>query len=265
VQVSLLMVLQRLIVLLRRAVAGFTAVSLEEPVMGRADVHNHTEYSYDAVPSVRALLRHASEQTDLDVIAITDHDEIDGALEALELAPRYRVQVIPGVEVSTREGHLLALDVQTLVPRGLTLARTLEIVGEQGGYAVAAHPVGRWAGSLSRACVRDALQSAELASVLVGAEAYNGSLPWHGINRKATALANEYNLATLGCSDSHAVWMVGLASTEFPGATASDFRRAVHERRTTVNVGPQVWTLAGRHFSRSVRRFFSGGQAPPTD
>ena len=76
--------------------------------MGLADLHIHTIYSYDGTASVPAVLTRAK-QIGLDVIAITDHDEIAGSLKALELASKYGVQVIPAIEITTAEGDLLAL------------------------------------------------------------------------------------------------------------------------------------------------------------
>ena len=68
--------------------------------MGLADLHVHTIYSYDGTASIPAVLARAR-QIGLDVIAITDHDEIAGSLQALELAPAFGVEVIPGMEVTT--------------------------------------------------------------------------------------------------------------------------------------------------------------------
>ncbi|NTW12340.1 MAG: PHP domain-containing protein, partial [Anaerolineales bacterium] len=83
--------------------------------MGLADLHIHTIYSYDGTASVPAVLKRAA-QIGLDVIAVTDHDEIAGSLKALELAPAYGVEVIPGTEVTTSEGDLLALNVTEKIP-----------------------------------------------------------------------------------------------------------------------------------------------------
>src|SRR5207245_10573804 len=80
-----------------------------EPV-GAAGVDRETLGS-DGLVSARDLVDHVERSTDLDLIAVTDHDELSAAHEAREWAARnaYRVQVVPGVEVSTRDGHLLAL------------------------------------------------------------------------------------------------------------------------------------------------------------
>lgn len=74
--------------------------------MGLAELHMHTIYSYDGTASIPAVLARAK-QVGLDVIAITDHDEINGALKAFDLAPQFDIEVIPGIEVTTAEGDLL--------------------------------------------------------------------------------------------------------------------------------------------------------------
>ena len=84
--------------------------------MGLADLHIHTVYSYDGTASVPAVLARAK-QVGLDLIAITDHDEIMGALKAFEMAPQYGIEVIPGIEITTAEGDLLALFVTQKIKR----------------------------------------------------------------------------------------------------------------------------------------------------
>ena len=90
--------------------------------MGTADLHIHSIYSHDATTTVRAILKQASD-VGLNVIAVTDHDEIRGSLEARELAPKYGIEAISGAEVTTKDGHLVALFVDTLPPSGLPLLR----------------------------------------------------------------------------------------------------------------------------------------------
>lgn len=216
--------------------------------MGRADLHIHTTASFDGTASPAATLEYVATHTRLDLIAITDHDAIDGALEALELAPRMGVQVIPGIEISTKEGHLLALEVTRLVPRDLPLGRTLELIGEQGGYALAPHAGSSWSGSLSYAAVVQAAASPELRSVLLGAEAFNGSLPILRANRFAEPILRTTGIARVGCSDAHLLWMIGLGATHFPGTTAADLRQALVDRRTIAEAHFRPWYYLVSHF-----------------
>jgi hypothetical protein len=104
--------------------------------MGKADLHIHTTYSKDATTTVRGVLKQAA-LIGLDVIAITDHNEIRGALEARELASQYNLEVITGVEVGTAEGHVVALFVDKPMPKGLSLIDTLLRIGDFGGIAIA--------------------------------------------------------------------------------------------------------------------------------
>jgi predicted metal-dependent phosphoesterase TrpH len=198
--------------------------------MGTADLHIHSAYSYDATATVRAVLKHAAD-VGLDVIAITDHDEIRGSLEAHELAPKYGVEVIPGVEVSTSEGHLLALFVETIPPRGMSLIDTLIHIGKLGGVAIAPHPFNNFAVSLSMEAVVGALTNPRAKGVLKGMETHNMST--QSFDTIAQKLSIYLPLAKIGSSDAHVYWAIGAGRTEFPGKTAQDLRNAL-EQMTTV-------------------------------
>jgi predicted metal-dependent phosphoesterase TrpH len=100
--------------------------------LGRADVHMHTSAS-DGLPSVRELLDYVAQRGHLDVIAITDHDVLDASLEAYEQRQRYPFDIIPGVEVTSAEGHVLGLWVTCPIPMGMSLAETTAAIHEQGG------------------------------------------------------------------------------------------------------------------------------------
>ena len=97
---------------------------------GKADLHIHSTYS-DGIDSIPKILDFVEHQTDLDIIAIADHDDVRGAHEARELAARrnYRVQVIMGTEITTRQGHLLALFVERDFPM-------LKIAARLGRYGL---------------------------------------------------------------------------------------------------------------------------------
>ncbi|HKN41124.1 MAG TPA: PHP domain-containing protein, partial [Acidimicrobiia bacterium] len=110
---------------------------------GLADLHIHTTYS-DGWPTPRDVVDHAAAETALDVIAITDHDTIEGALRAAEYAARTSaLRVLIGEEVSSRQGHILGLFLTNRIRPGLTAAHTVDLIHAQGGVAIAAHPFWR--------------------------------------------------------------------------------------------------------------------------
>lgn len=203
--------------------------------MGLADLHLHTTYSYDGTASVPEVLRRAHE-IGLNVVAITDHDEIAGALEAVNLASHYNVDVIPGSEITTAEGDLLALSITEKVEPGLPLIETLLRVREQGGVAIAPHPMAGGMGmkSLTPGSILGALKHPLAKKTLIGIEAYNGTAIDRLSNHYARIFANGLNIAQTGSSDAHIVDTIGFGATEFPGTSAADLLKALRERATRV-------------------------------
>jgi predicted metal-dependent phosphoesterase TrpH len=192
-------------------------------------LHLHTLAS-DGLMSARDLVDYVEHRTDLDVIAITDHDETSASLEGREWAARhaYRVQVIPGVEVTTRDGHLLALFVEERPP-ALRIARaTAEWIMRSGGLCIAPHPFTRWTHSLSQR----AMQSLVMSGLLSGVEVFNASLAGRASRPQALRFAEQHGLAGIGASDAHMMSMVGLAHTRFAGRTPLDLKHAIRTAST---------------------------------
>lgn len=108
--------------------------------MLKAELHVHSNFS-DGKDSVERILKTAVEKK-IDVISITDHDTIDGSLSAIEFVSTEKLPliVIPGIEISTRSGHLLAYGILKDVESGLDMRETCEIVKREGGITVLAHP-----------------------------------------------------------------------------------------------------------------------------
>jgi predicted metal-dependent phosphoesterase TrpH len=184
--------------------------------MGLADLHMHTLYSYDGTATVPAVLKRAK-QVGLDLIAITDHDEIRGALLAEQLASKFDIQVIPGVEITTAEGDLLALSIHKIIPAGLPLIETIKRVGEQGGFCIAPHPMAGGMGmkSLSAYSIRQAQLDHETERILIGIETYNATTLDREGNHAAKIWAERFNIAQTGSSDAHVLEAIGLGATIF--------------------------------------------------
>lgn len=197
----------------------------------KADLHIHTTYS-DGTAGVREVLEYAATQTKLRVIAITDHDAIAGALEARRLAPSYGIDVIVGEEVSTVEGHLLALFIDELLPPGRPAAETIAAVHAQGGLCIAAHPYGSLVPSLGRAGLRQRAAGPGCEWPIDAIESFNASLWLPSNNAAAAAIGAELGLPLCGGSDSHHLATIGLGYTSFPGSTAQDLRHAIRSHTT---------------------------------
>jgi predicted metal-dependent phosphoesterase TrpH len=201
---------------------------------GRADLHVHTVWS-DGAQRPEAIVN--AVQGRLDVVAITDHDEIRGALRAREWAlarPELGVDVVVGEEISTLNGHLLGLFLEELVPPGLTALETIEIIHDQGGLAVAAHPFHPLRGvSRGHASIGQMIRDLPLDAI----EAVNNAGFFSAPYNAWAALRNvELMLAVTAGSDAHDVWYVGSAVTRFEGRDSSDLRRALLAGRTRAHV-----------------------------
>ena len=203
--------------------------------MGLADIHLHTIYSYDGTASLAAVLNRAK-QLGLDVIAITDHDVIAGALKAMEIAPNYGVEVIPGIEITTADGDLLAFFIKEKVDAGLSLVETVLRVRALGGVCVAPHPMAGGMGmkSLSGRTILKALRNPAVAETLIGIETYNATSIDRISNYYANILASRINIAKTGSSDAHITDTIGFGLTEFEGRSAADLLAALKNTTTKV-------------------------------
>ena len=195
----------------------------------RADIHMHTNIG-DGRASPAQVIKAALDRG-LPLIAITDHDHIEGAKRVADLLAQQELplQMITGVEVSTRQGHLLGLFVNK-APRSLrSVEESIDAIKEQGGLVIIPHPMGRLVPSLSRAKIEQLLKN---GFPIDGIEIYNPS-PANASMRLAVRNANQqWRLAETGGSDAHFWQHIGEAYTLFPGSTPDDLRRAILERTT---------------------------------
>lgn len=196
---------------------------------GRADMHVHSLYS-DGTASVAEILEHVERNTLLDVIAITDHERIDGALRAaaLHAGGDYSFDFVVGEEITTRRGHVLALFITERVPALRPLDETLQRIHEQGGLAIAAHPMAPLPLSVGRRALTRVRDHAHEAVYFDALELFN---PSHaGRTRHDARLelnARELGLPGVGNSDGHVLEGIGTGWTSFPGRSADDYRAAI--------------------------------------
>ena len=165
----------------------------------KIDLHVHTCYSYDAVTTLEEVVTY-SKKRGLDGVAITDHDALLGALR---LAQKNKLIVIPGIEITTMHGHVLALNVTKLIPPKLGIPETIQRIHEAGGIAVAAHPTSVYKSAPSRQTTSyDAIEVINSAAVPFSLSTY--------LNQK---IATRFNLPQTAGSDSHYAPEIGAAYT----------------------------------------------------
>lgn len=177
----------------------------------KLDLHVHSNFSRDASPSPKEILDRCK-RNGLDGCAITDHNAMGGSLEAIELGHEMGLVTIRGVEVSAKEGHVLAYGVGELIPKGLSVAETVERIRSAGGISVAAHPKRFPSGiglSLAADCGFDAI------------EVINGGSSRRG-NNLARRVAETKRMPVTAGSDAHELAQLGKAYTVVEGASSED-------------------------------------------
>jgi predicted metal-dependent phosphoesterase TrpH len=213
--------------------------------VGRADLQLHSDLG-DGLSSPEAILD-AAERVGLDVIALTDHDDIRGAFLLRDIAARRSspVEIVPGVEVTTRSGHLLALWIEEELAMFAALAATVSRIHSVGGVAVVPHPLSYLTFSVGEGALRSLAAAADPLVHVDGIETRNPSYAGRVRGARATWLnENVLHVAATGSSDAHHARLVGTTWTDFDGNDGAALRRAISERTTR----PQGrhWTL-GEH------------------
>ena len=213
-----------------------------------ADLHVHTRAS-DGLATAEQVLEQVASAGQLRVVALTDHDTMLAPLHARRLQREFGIEVIVGEEVSTQDGHLLALFIDRPLPPGRPAAETIAAVHAQGGLCIAPHPYDWLIPSLGRRglhtrCVTHSGTAAGQDWAFDAIETVNASITWPAAiaNGLARRVAGELGLAAVGGSDTHTLATIGRAYTEFPGTTADDVYRAIMQR--TVRAGGHGWSAA---------------------
>jgi len=167
------------------------------------DLHMHTDHSHDCATPVEVLLASAREQG-LGAIAVTDHNEISGALEAERQSAAAGVKVIVGEEVKTAgQGEVIGLFIREKIPRGLSLEETVAEIKRQGGLVYVPHPFDRMHS------VPDYEHLLKIIEDVDAIEVFNPRVAIGAFNDEAARFAAKYRIVAGAGSDSHVAQGLG--------------------------------------------------------
>jgi hypothetical protein len=210
------------------------------------DLHMHTDHSPDCATPVETLLATARD-AGLGAIAITDHNEISGALAAREIAADFGVKVIVAEEVKTAEqGEVIGLFLSELIPRGLTMEETIAEIRRQGGLVYVPHPFDRLHSVPDYEHLLDIVEEIDILEV------FNPRVALTSFNEEAERFAAKYRIVPGAGSDSHVAQGLGSVMTrvhdfEGPEEFLEAMRSAdiVRKQKNLVYVQTLKWLQTG--------------------
>lgn len=210
----------------------------------KIDLHVHTCYSRDAVNTLREVVAY-SKKRGLDGVAITDHDTLRGALRLIQES---EFIIIPGVEITTRQGHVLALNITTPIPPKLDLSETIHRIHDAGGIAVAPHltAVGKGGIGLGRVTQTLYLDAVEVIN--------SAAFPFFLSTYLSRKIAAELSLPQTAGSDSHVPQTVGMAYTVVDADPEVDEIIWAIKKGLTIPIGrPVPWMMRLQKLAMSLK------------
>ncbi|PJE69126.1 phosphotransferase [Candidatus Shapirobacteria bacterium CG10_big_fil_rev_8_21_14_0_10_38_14] len=196
--------------------------------LSKADLHVHL---IEGDPE--ELLSYVQEKTDLNVIAITDHDSIESALKVKQAwqGMGYRFDLIVGEEINSAEGHIVGLFLNKTIASNLPIEETIRQIHAQGGLAIAAHPFQSMSIRRPGVVLMDGIGFLTLLKFgrqLDGIEVVNATPTLKDENLQASLINKTVLLkAEIGSSDAHIPEAIGRGYTVFKGKNSQDLRKAI--------------------------------------
>jgi predicted metal-dependent phosphoesterase TrpH len=210
----------------------------------KADLHVHTTYSSDSVITPKELVFYARKRG-LTAVAVTDHDQVAGARK---IAKETDFLIIPGTEVSSLGGHIVGLNVQESIPKGLSAAETVDRIHQAGGVAIACHPFVLFKGSVGK-YVNETFDAVETINA--------SSFPFKSAAKKAELLANRFGLPKVAGTDAHIGEAIGCAYTMIEAEpNVESILKAIVEGRCTPFGGPLPFSMRIRNQLRFLKKYF---------
>ena len=224
----------------------------------QVEFHCHTRYSKDSLTQIKALLA-TCRRKGIDRVAITDHNEIEGARLAHQIEPE---RVIIGEEIMTTRGELLAFYVQEKIPKGLTPEAAIQRLREQGAFISVSHPFDK-----ARSGAWDLADLETIAPLVDAIETFNARCLNNQANLAAQAYARAHHLAGTSGSDAHILMEVGAARQKIPFFnTPAELRQVIWQAQSSQALSP-FWV----HFASTYAKIYQkaggtlrslGGKSP---
>ena len=219
--------------------------------MIKLDLHIHSKYSEDACGTASEIIKQVKKKG-LQGMAITDHNSISGGIKAKKLSSKDFL-VIPGVEISTKQGHCIGLNVEKDIPKNKSVSDTIELIYDAGGIPIIPHLFRNMSG----------IKEQHLSSIvhrISAIEVYNScSLPT--TNLKTAEVAKKYSLGGTGGSDSHEPEYAGNAYTlvDTTDLTIDTILSEIEKKNTWGNGTTLPLTYRRDRMVKSLRQFFQRG------
>jgi predicted metal-dependent phosphoesterase TrpH len=191
----------------------------------KLDPHIHSSYSKDSQSKPQDILKQAK-KVGLDLIAISDHDEVKGSKIAIELSKDVDgIDVIPSIEISSNKGHILGFGIKDLIKSHLSPEETIDKIHDAGGFAIIPHPYSFYRNGL--------LNNVNPNSIKFdGIEVLNARFILGYSNRKSKKLSKKYNIPEFGSSDSHFIGSIGDCYTELDIDSVDDIYDIFKKNKT---------------------------------
>jgi predicted metal-dependent phosphoesterase TrpH len=210
----------------------------------KADLHVHTTYSRDSIITPEELVFYAKKRG-LTAVAVTDHNQVDGAKK---IAKKTDFLIIPGTEVSSLGGHIVGLNVQEAIPKGLPVEETVDRIHQAGGIAIACHPFALIKGSVGK-YVNKKFDAVETRNA--------SSFPYKSASRKADLLADHFGLPKVAGTDAHIGQAIGSAYTLIDAeANVEAMLKAIVDGRCQPFGGPITFSVRVENQLRFLKRYF---------
>jgi len=199
----------------------------------KIDLHVHTHYSEDSTTTLKELV-HYAKKSGLDGVAVTDHNTLRGAIKLVKRS-RHTITIIPGLEVETLRGHILALNITTWIPPKLCTIETVQKIHDAGGVAVVAHPAVVLKTALGQKVTSDSnIDAVEVIN--------SAAFPFVLSTYLSRRIAKRVNLPQTAGSDAHHPAEIGRAYTLVNAdSNSDDIAEAIIKGEITPRGKPITW------------------------